>query len=640
MDMIENPNICTCCESVRALSKCTDCEEFLCDSCIVIHRESSHPEGGHNVVSLSELANESRVTPLVCPNHDGQDLEFYCSECETAVCIYCTDAEHRTHRTLLLTEAIKEHRVNLSEMMDQANSQIPCIDESLAAVSDVSRDLHQNYTSSQTQINEVFDSLTRLLLKRKEVLLSDLESTFHQKQEVLDHQIEKLENTLTGINNCCEFTQNALKHGNGTEILLVRKEMTDKLTQLLSKDAQTMPEENHLIRFNQDDVSAVRKCIKDLGHIQSNSAVAFETIASGDGLKRCWANQPAQVMVTSKDRNGELIKFGNSSITAELSQPGGEYIFIPEVIDHKNGTYDLTYAVREPGSYQLHIKIYGQHIKGSPFKVKAYKESSSLDGTGPSRIPKTSAIKQRGTKRPSSSRSHGSTRKSNPVEDDMLTKIGDKGRNKGEFTNPQGICSHAGKILVADSNNQNVQVFSTNGEYKHRFGLRGRQTGQLQRPTGVAVTLNGNYLVADYENKWISVFSPDGKYINRIGHGKLLGPKGVSINSNGHIVVVDNKASCIFVFQSNGKLLHKFGTRGNKEHQFAGPHFCAINADNDIIVTDFHNHCVKVFNSEGSFRFSFGSNGEGNGQFHAPTGVTVDCHGHILVADWETHGFR
>lgn len=36
---------------------------------------------------------------------------------------------------------------------------------------------------------------------------------------------------------------------------------------------------------------------------------------------------------------------------------------------------------------------------------------------------------------------------------------GTKGRNKGEFTNLQGVAaSSLGKVLIADSNNQCVQV--------------------------------------------------------------------------------------------------------------------------------------------------------------------------------------
>ena len=63
-----------------------------------------------------------------------------------------------------------------------------------------------------------------------------------------------------------------------------------------------------------------------------------------------------------------------------------------------------------------------------------------------------------------------------------------------------------------------MSVFSNLGEYRLRFGAAGRVPGKIQRPTGVAVTLNGNYLVADYDNKWVSVFAPDGKYLSKVCH--------------------------------------------------------------------------------------------------------------------------
>lgn len=43
-----------------------------------------------------------------------------------------------------------------------------------------------------------------------------------------------------------------------------------------------------------------------------------------------------------------------------------------------------------------------------------------------------------------------------------LLSSGTKGRNKGEFTNLQGVAaSSTGRILIADSNNQCVQVRHT-----------------------------------------------------------------------------------------------------------------------------------------------------------------------------------
>lgn len=63
------------------------------------------------------------------------------------------------------------------------------------------------------------------------------------------------------------------------------------------------------------------------------------------------------------------------------------------------------------------------------------------------------------------------------------------------------------------------QVFSNEGQFRLRFGVRGRSPGQLQRPTGVSVDTNGDIIVADYDNRWVSVFSPEGKFKVRESSG-------------------------------------------------------------------------------------------------------------------------
>ena len=83
--------------------------------------------------------------------------------------------------------------------------------------------------------------------------------------------------------------------------------------------------------------------------------------------------------------------------------------------------------------------------------------------------------------------------------------MGARGRGRGEFLNPQGVAvTLKGDLLVTDSNNQNVQMFTrsvisvivmmmttlfrSSGVFIQRWGTRGRFPGQLQRPTGI--TLN------------------------------------------------------------------------------------------------------------------------------------------------------
>ncbi|KAM4604014.1 tripartite motif-containing protein 2 isoform 2-T3 [Polymixia lowei] len=573
---------------------------------------------------------------LSCPNHGGNVMEFYCPPCETAMCQECTSGEHAEHPTVPLKDVVEQHKASLQDQLEAVKKRLPEIDSALQMLSEILQQLTNQKSSIEDDIHTTFDELQKTLNVRKSVLLMELEVNYGLKQKVLQAQLDTLLQGQEGINSSCNFTEQALSHGTEAEVLLVKKQMSERLSELASQELPLRPGENDQLDFLVE-TEGLKKSIHNLGTIVTTNAVASETVATGEGLRQCAVGSPTSITITTKDKDGELCKMGNATITAEIATPDGS-TGEGDILDNKNGTYEYLYTASKEGSFTLSLRLYDQHIKGSPFKIKAIKSidvSPTSDGMKKRlKSPGSGHIKQKAIKRPASMYSTGK-RKENPIEDDLIFRIGTKGRNKGEFTNLQGVAaSSLGKVLIADSNNQCVQIFSNDGQFKSRFGVRGRTPGQLQRPTGVAVHPNGDIIIADYDNKWVSIFSSEGKFKAKIGSGKLMGPKGVSVDRNGHIIVVDNKACCVYIFQPNGKLVTKFGNRGNGDRQFAGPHFAAVNQNNEIIVTDFHNHSVKVFNTEGEFLLKFGSNGEGNGQFNAPTGVAVDVNGNIIVADW------
>nr|XP_039271263.1 tripartite motif-containing protein 3-like isoform X1 [Styela clava] len=343
----------------------------------------------------------------------------------------------------------------------------------------------------------------------------------------------------------------------------------------------------------------------------------------------------------NEDNSSQTPTTPSSQGSEILENPGATYR-----IDYiKHGAYEITFNPRVPGKYKFSVQVYGKEIRNGNFVISAFdlikQQGPNARIRSPAKTDKISmrpqSVRQRGMKRPQSM----GPRK-NPIEDDLVQKVGSRGRGKGEFSNPQGVSTdHLGRLVVSDSTNQCIQVFSVSSKktrepkYLFRFGERvaGRGSGQVQRPTGVFGLPNGDIAVSDYDNKVVKIFSEDGTSKLNIGTGKLMGPKGLCIDHNGHLVVVDNKLCQIFVFQLNGKLVTKFGTRGTEIHQLAGPHFVAVYNDN-FYVSDFYNHCIKIFSASGKCSNVIGSTGEGCGQFNAPTGLAIDSRGNMIVADW------
>ncbi|KAK0133515.1 Tripartite motif-containing protein 3 [Merluccius polli] len=590
---------------------------------------------------LESVSAAAAGTPLCCPNHEGKVMEFYCESCETAMCLDCTEGEHREHVTVPLRDVLEQHKAALQGQLDAIRGRLPQLTAAIELVTEISRQLTEGKNQAVAGISSTFDELERALHQRKNALITDLENICSSKQKVLQAQLTSLLQGAEHIQSSCGFTEQALSHGSSTEVLLVQKQMSERVAALARHDFPEKPHQNAHLDC-QVETDGLRRSIQNLGVLITTAAVAHTSVATGEGLRHATTGQQQSVTVTTKDKDGELVRTGNAILKAEITSPGdGSSAADAEVTDNKNGTYEVGYVLRTEGEFLFSLALYGQPIRGSPFRLRALKPSDvpqspddvkrrvkSPSGTGGGHV------RQKAVRRPSSMYCT-TKKKENPIEDELIYRVGSRGREKGEFTNLQGIsASSNGRVVVADSNNQCIQVFSNDGQFKMRFGVRGRSPGQLQRPTGVSVDMNGDIVVADYDNRWVSIFSSDGKFKNKIGAGRLMGPKGVAVDRNGHIITVDNKACCVFIFQSNGKLVNKFGARGTSERQFAGPHFVAVNNKNEIIVTDFHNHSVKVYNADGEFLFRFGSHGEGNGQFNAPTGVAVDANGNIIVADW------
>ncbi|XP_034470868.1 tripartite motif-containing protein 2-like [Hippoglossus hippoglossus] len=613
----------------------------------------------HSPDSSSEECTVLEAPPgkNACPQHAGNVADLYCSACDCALCDDCV-SDHEEHPRVPLSEALEQHRLSLQEKLGFVQNRLPQISDALSFVKEILQQLTSQRASIEEDIQSSFEDLHKQLDVRKSVLLMELEVTYGLKQKVLQAQVDNLVRGEGDISAICTQTEEALAGEACVANLQAERELGERLAGLAGLGMPCQPEENDQLDLVME-TDMLRKSIHNLGTIVTTSAVASQSEAMGAGLEQSIVGHPSSVTIVTRDKSGGACKSGNAILSAEVFTPDGS-IVDGEIMDHKNGTYEFVYTVPKEGHFSLALRLYDQHIKGSPFKLtvtrtlevdveslqvspstttatnsaaNATPSTGSSDGT--KRRGKSPGQKKKGSKRASSALGTPRRKTQNPIEDDLIFRIGTKGRNKGEFTNLQGVAtSSSGRILIADSNNQCVQIFSNEGEFKSRFGMRGRSPGQLQRPTGVAVHPSGDIIIADYDNKWVSIFSCEGKFKAKLGSGRLMGPKGVSVDQNGHVIVVDNKACTVFIFQLTGKLITKFGSRGNGDKQFAGPHFAAVNKNNEIIVTDFHNHSVKVFTPEGELVLKFGSNGEGNGQFNAPTGVAVDVNGNIIVADW------
>jgi DNA-binding beta-propeller fold protein YncE len=225
----------------------------------------------------------------------------------------------------------------------------------------------------------------------------------------------------------------------------------------------------------------------------------------------------------------------------------------------------------------------------------------------------------------------------------FITKWGTLGAGPSEFANPGGIAvDQTGNVYVADSSNHRVQKFTSTGGFIGQWGEAGSEDGQLLWPGGIAVDQSGNVYVADRGNNRVQKFNSTGGFITKWGsfgwdNGEFIGPSGIAADQSGNVYVASYGDGRIQKFTSSGGFITKWGTSGTGNGELYLPYEVAVDQSGNVYVADSDNHRIQKFTSNGGFITKWGTLGSSNGKFSGPLGVAVDQSGNVYVADTSNH---
>ena len=296
------------------------------------------------------------------------------------------------------------------------------------------------------------------------------------------------------------------------------------------------------------------------------------------------------------------------------------------------GRYEVSYHPTSQGRHQLHIKVEGQHIKGSPFTVNVVKIISGLEE------PHGVAVNKKGEIFVVERGKHCISIFSPTGE--KLGSFGSQGSGPGQFNNPCGVTvDDDGNILVADSNNHRIQKFTSDNKHIISVGSYGSNHLQFDRPVSVAISpITKKIAISEWVNNRVQILNPDLTFHSSIGskgsgNGQFNHPHDITFDSAGNLYVADPSNHGIQIFNPEGQFSQQFGNKGKGDGELDLPTGISIDSDDTVYVVDSGNHCVSVFTLEGKLLTSFGSRGDGAGQFDGPFTIIVDRNGTIYVAD-------
>ncbi|KAI4903259.1 hypothetical protein NFI96_032699, partial [Prochilodus magdalenae] len=173
-------NYCTD-EELEAVKSCLDCGVSYCNAHLIPH------------TTVAKLKKHKLMEPVenledyICQKHE-RPLELFCRDDQTCVCQFCTETDHKTHRTVPIEEESGEKKIQLEKTQAEVQQMIQ---DGLQNIEEIKRsvELHKKNTEQEKADSvEVFRALVRCIERSQAELLELME----EKQEAAERQAEEL----------------------------------------------------------------------------------------------------------------------------------------------------------------------------------------------------------------------------------------------------------------------------------------------------------------------------------------------------------------------------------------------------------------------------------------------------------------
>ena len=509
---LEEQLTCTICLDIYTDPKLLQCFHVYCEKCLVklVVRDQQgqlslpcpicrqHTPISHNGVAdlqsafqtneLLEFYNdmksnlksdETLLTPSkkvsYCSEHDGKELEFYCQTCEQLICVQCAyeGGKHHGHDNDALEVLFEKYKEEVTSSLEPIEEHLKTVDKALAQLDTQYMEISDQKASIEASIHHSIQQFHECMNVQRNKLINQLNLITQTKLKDLVVQRDQIEATQAQLSRRLHFVRECLNTENQGEVLKMKTNIVNQVKEL---DTSFQPD---ILKPNAEAdlnffIPPVKEVCQNYGVVYSPTMLdPSKCYAEGKGLAVAAVGEESCTLLHAINFNAEYCEKPIESLQCELASEVTGAIVRGHVERRGQSQYEISYQPTVKGRHQLHIKVEGQHIRGSPFAVAV-----------------TSSVEK------------------------LSTPILTIGRVKCPW---DVAINQRGEVVVTEFSSDNVSVFSLSGEKLRSFGTRGSGQGQFDGPRGVAVDGEGNIFVADSGNHRIQKFTSGGQFLTAVG---------------------------------------------------------------------------------------------------------------------------
>ena len=603
---------CEQCAGEKSVAFCRQCAEFICGDCTAIHKKIKF-FAGHVVASLDDLkkGGEKNI-PLKeaparkCEEHD-KTLKLFCFDCKRLICRDCTIIEHKEHKFEFVKKCAPESRRRLCEFLAPLQDVLADMAGAEKRVVSEEAKVERQREEVCGAIQQSFEQLKAVLERRKAELVEKVSSLAQGKKNALAAQKTVLQVAQKEIQILIELVERNVESTSDQDLMSIRRQLQSKMEeeekhhrQLSLEPTATADITCHLP--SPDDIP------RDLG-----SVVVQPTPALVEKVESCELGSPVQVTLFSP-----RVSLGDISAGLKcVVDPSSSSSLEGEVVENGVGVFSISVIPGVRGRHDLTVKVMGEEIEGSPFRVFVKFPLSQLGkedqicGFGGFEYPWGIAVNTK--------------QQLIVAEDRKITMMERDGRNVqtiecDQFLNPHGVAvASDGAVYVTDITAKCLFKLNSKGQ------LLKTVCNELQWPFSVKIIGNRVYVV-DCGSQLIKIFDMDCNVVGTIQTKECPRPRDIAQGPDGLYVAGERKISVYRCDPNEVFIRHLNLTPSSlKLSEFHG---ICIDTSGHIIVSDWE-YGVYVFRASGECVGHVGSD-----VIPYPAGVSVDEDGFVYVCNF------
>ncbi|XP_017565749.1 E3 ubiquitin-protein ligase TRIM39-like [Pygocentrus nattereri] len=174
--------LCEVCTGVKqkALKSCLNCGATFCKSHLEPHTVGNLKK--HKLIDPVE-----NLQDYICQKHE-RPLELFCKNDQMRVCQFCSQSDHKTHRTVSIEKEIGEKKSQLVKTQSEVQKMIR---DRLKKIKDIKHSVELRKRNTEKEIADSVEVFTALI-RSIENTLSELLEVMEEKQKSAEKQAEVL----------------------------------------------------------------------------------------------------------------------------------------------------------------------------------------------------------------------------------------------------------------------------------------------------------------------------------------------------------------------------------------------------------------------------------------------------------------